>query len=75
MYKRQLTKVPFPFASDYLAVPAGVYQARVTPTGSKTVAIDSGRLPLTGNTVRTVIALDPKTPGGLFELLVLPDIN
>jgi len=70
-----LTKVPFPFASDYLAVPAGVYQARVTPTGSKTVAIDSGRLPLTGNTVRTVIALDPKTPGGPFELLILPDTN
>jgi hypothetical protein len=70
-----LSRVPFPFASDYLAVPAGVYQARVTPTGTKTVAINSGRLPLTGNTVRTVIALDPTTPGGPFELLVIPDIN
>ncbi len=70
-----LSRVPFPYAGDYLAVPAGVYQARVTPTGTKTVAIDSGRLPLTGNTVRTVIALDPKTPGGPFELLILPDIN
>ncbi|MBM3784033.1 MAG: DUF4397 domain-containing protein [Acidobacteria bacterium] len=70
-----LTRVPFPFASDFLTVPAGVYQARVTPTGTKTVAIDSGRLPLMGNTVRTVIALDPTTANGPFELLVLPDAN
>jgi hypothetical protein len=70
-----LTGVPFPLASGFLTVPAGAYQARVTPTGTKTVAIDSGRLPLTGNTVRTVIALDPSTEGGPFELLVLPDVN
>jgi hypothetical protein len=70
-----LTRVPFPFASDYLQVPSGVYQARVTPTGTKTVAIDSGRLPVMSNTVRTVVALDPTTPNGPFELLILPDAN
>jgi hypothetical protein len=70
-----LTGVPFPFAGPYLMVPAGAYQARVTPTGTKTVAIDSGRLPLMGGTVRTVIALDPAAAGGGFELLVLPDVN
>lgn len=70
-----LTAVPYPLAGPYITVPAGVYQARVTPTGTKTVAIDSGRLVLQGNTVRTVVALDPSTEGGPFELLVLPDVN
>lgn len=69
-----LTGVPFPLAGPYLMVPAGAYQARVTPTGTKTVAIDSGRLPLMGGTVRTVIALDSAAGAG-FELLVLPDVN
>jgi hypothetical protein len=70
-----LTSVPFPFAADYLTVPAGVYQARVTVAGTKNVAIDSGRLQVTGGTVRTVVALDPETAGGPFQLLVLPDVN
>lgn len=70
-----LTRVPFPLASGYLTVPAGVYQARVTVTGTKTVAIDSGRFPLMGNTTRTVVAIDPSTKDGGFELLVLPDVN
>jgi len=70
-----LSGVPFPLASGYLNVPAGTYQARVTPAGAKDVAIDSGRLLLTGDSVRTVIALDPATSGGPFELFVLPDVN
>jgi hypothetical protein len=70
-----LSNVPFPLASGYLAVPAGVYQARVTVAGTRTVAIDSGRFPLMSNTTRTVVALDPATEGGGFELLVLPDFN
>ncbi|MBM3738752.1 MAG: DUF4397 domain-containing protein [Acidobacteria bacterium] len=70
-----LSAVPYLLAGPYLTVPAGVYQARVAVTGTKTVAIDSGRLPLQGNTVRTVVALDPATQGGPFELLMLPDVN
>lgn len=70
-----LASVPFPLASGYLTVPAGAYQARVTVAGTKTVAIDSGRVPFEGNTVRTVVAIDPAMPGGPFELLVLPDVN
>jgi hypothetical protein len=70
-----LSGVPFPVAGPYLRVPAGVYQARVTVAGTKTVAIDSGRLRLMGGTVRTVIALDPATEDGGFELMVLPDVN
>lgn len=70
-----LTGFPFALASGYLTVPAGVYQARVTPAGTKTVAIDSGRFPLASNTVRTVVALDPVKEGDGFDLLVLPDVN
>lgn len=70
-----LMRVPFPLASGYLTVPAGVYQARVTVTGTRNVAIDSGRLPIASNTIRTVVALDPSTRDGGFELLVLPDLN
>jgi hypothetical protein len=70
-----LTGVPYPFAGPYLTVPGGAYQARVTPTGTKTLAIDSGRLALVGGTVRTVIALDPAKEGDNFELLLLPDVN
>ena len=70
-----LTGVPFGVASGYLTVPAGNYQARVTPTGTQTVAINSGRIALTSGAVRTVIALDPATPNGPFELWLVPDMN
>jgi hypothetical protein len=70
-----LANVPFPLASHYLTIPAGVYQARATAAGTRTVAIDSGRFPLMGNTARTVVALDPPRAGGEFELLILPDFN
>jgi hypothetical protein len=70
-----ITSFPFAQGSPYLSVPAGVYQARVTVAGTTTVAIDSGRLPLYSGTVLTVVALDPTTPGGAFQLLVLPDVN
>lgn len=68
-----LTNVPFALASGYLTVPAGNYQARVVPTGTTTVAINSGRVALTGGTVRTIVALDPPTAGGSFEFLILND--
>lgn len=70
-----LANVPFPVAGPSLTVPAGNYQARVTPTRAKIVAIDSGRLRLMGGTARTVVALDPSREGGPFELLILPDVN
>ncbi len=69
-----LMGVPYTIASGYLTVPAGDYQARVTPTGTKTIAIDSRRLQLTGGTVRTVVAIDG-ADGKSFELLLLNDVN
>ena len=70
-----LTNVPFGAASDYLAVPAGDYQVRVAPAGSKTVVIDSGTLTLVAGQVRTAIAVDSQGGGGPFDLLLLPDLN
>jgi hypothetical protein len=69
-----LTSVPFTVASHYLTVPAADYQARVTPTGTRTVAIDSRRLRLTGGTVRTIVAVDG-ADAGTFDLIVLNDFN
>ncbi len=70
-----LAGVPFNAASDYLEVPAGTYQARVAVAGTKTVAIDSGRLPLSGGAVRTVLAVDSKGGGAPFTFLILPDLH
>lgn len=70
-----LSGVPFTLASHYLTVPAGDYQARVAPQGTKTVVIDSKRLRLTGGTVRTIVAVDPAREGAPFELIVLNDTN
>lgn len=70
-----LPGVPFKAVSPYLEVPAGTYQARVAVAGTKNVAIDSGRLPLTGGIVRTVLAVDAKDGGAPFSFLILPDLH
>ena len=70
-----LTNVAFGDVADYLEVPAGEYQVRVTVTGTKIVAIDSGALTLESGQVRTAIAVDAPGGGAPFDLLVLADAN
>jgi hypothetical protein len=70
-----LTRVPFKASSPYLTVPTGTYQARVAVAGTKTIAIDSGRLITWNNMIRTVIAVDSKGGGAPFDILILPDRN
>jgi len=70
-----LTNVPFKAVGPYLTVPVGMYQGRVTVAGTKTIAIDSGRLVTWNSMIRTIIAVDAKGGGAPFELLVLPDRN
>lgn len=70
-----LASVPFRAASDYLEVPAGNYQVRVTVAGTKTVAIDTGTLTLSAGQVRTAIALDAPGGGAPFSALLLADLN
>ncbi len=70
-----LSDVDFKQNSGYLEVPAGNYQVRITPAGTKTVAIDTGALTLTAGQIRTGIAVE--APGGGLPLaaLLLADRN
>jgi len=70
-----LSDVDFKQNSGYLEVPAGSYQVRITPAGSKTVAIDTGALTLNAGQIRTGIAVE--APGGGLPLsaLLLADQN
>jgi hypothetical protein len=74
-----LSGVPFGAASGYLTVPTGAkrkqYQARVTVAGTDTVAIDSGRLFLESESVRTFVAIDPMEEDGPFRIIELVDAN
>ena len=70
-----LTAVPFKGASDYLEVPAGNYQVRITPTGTKTVAIDTGALTLAAGQIRTGIAVEASGGGTPLTALLLADKN
>jgi hypothetical protein len=70
-----LTGVAFGDVADYLEVPAGDYQVRVTPVGTKVLAIDSGALTLESGQVRTAIAVDAPGGGAQFDILLLADLN
>ncbi|MBI3474644.1 MAG: DUF4397 domain-containing protein [Acidobacteria bacterium] len=70
-----LTNVPFKGVSDYLSVAAGSYEVFITPTGSKTIAIDSGALTLTAGQIRTAVALDKQNGGTPLTAIVLSDLN
>ena len=70
-----LSNVPFKTASAYLSVAAGSYEVLITPTGSKTVAIDSGSLTLAAGQIRTAIALDAPGGGAPLTAIVLSDRN
>jgi hypothetical protein len=59
-------------ASDYVELPAGDYQVRVTLWGTKTVVIDSGTLRLAPGQVRTGIAVDTRG-GGAGRILMIED--
>jgi hypothetical protein len=68
-----LTNVPFKGFSGYLAVPAGRYQVRVTPTGVPgTVAINQ-EITVPANVVATAIAVERQGGGAPFSIAVLVD--
>lgn len=70
-----LQDVPFGAASNYLEVPAGTYQIRVTLANTLTVGLDSGPVTLSAGQIRTVIAADADGGGGPLQALVLADLN
>lgn len=69
-----LSDVPFAAASGYVPVPSlQQYMARVTPAGTKTIAIDSSRLLLGEKLITTFIAVDSPGGGAPFHILSLLD--
>ncbi len=68
-----LSNVPFGSISDYLTVPAGTYDVKVTVAGTKTVAIRADSLQLASGLVAMVAALDAKGGGAPFSLAVLDE--
>lgn len=68
-----LTDVPYLGFSDYLTVPAGSYQVRVTIADTTDVAIDTGAVGLAAGDVRTGIAVDAPGGGAPFSAILLQD--
>lgn len=66
-----LTGVDFKDFSDYLEIPEGDYQIRVTGTGSKTPVYDSGTVPLGSGVTYTIAAVSTTTGLSPISLLVL----
>lgn len=69
-----LANVPFGAASNYVSLQADTgYMARVVPAGTKTIAIQSGRLSFPPRSAWTVIAVDAEGGGTPFGFLALQD--
>lgn len=68
-----LSGVPFGTTSQFLEIPSGEYQLRVTLAGTKTVAIDSGAVALNAESILTVLARDAVGGGAPFSLGVFEE--
>jgi hypothetical protein len=67
------TNLAFRAATTYLTLPAGSHEVRFTTTGTKTVVLTGPTLALTGDQIRTVVALDAAGGGMPFTFATLND--
>jgi hypothetical protein len=67
------TDVPFKAETGFVSLTTGDYQVRITPTGTKTVAIDTGALSLAGGGIYTAIARDNAGGGTPLGVIVMDD--
>jgi hypothetical protein len=58
-------------STDFLKIPQGNYQIRVTPTGLKTVAYDSGTIALNAGSILTTVAVNSTGGTSIISLVAL----
>jgi hypothetical protein len=62
--------------AGYVALPAGNYDLQLTPTGAKTVVVDSGPVTFSAGQVRTVVLVNaPAGSPSPFTFIFLNDAN
>ena len=66
-----LSNVAFTEFSDFLEVPEGDYQIRVTTVGSKDLVFDSGTVPLDAGSIFSAVAVDATGGASPISLVVL----
>ncbi len=66
-----LSNVPFKANSNFLEIPEGDYQIRITATGSKNPVYDSGTVPLNAGSILTAVAVDATGGASPVTLIVL----
>ena len=69
------SNVPFDADTGYISLTGGDYRVRVTPTGTQTVAIDTGTISLADGRIYTAVARDNVGGGLPLDLILLDDFN
>jgi hypothetical protein len=73
MLNPDVANFAFQDETGYLELPVGTYQVRVTLAGTKTVAIDTGALPLPAGLIATALAVEAQGGGAPYTALLLED--